>query len=67
MKRKLISFEAFKNLQENSLTRIEEELILAEDILGKTLGIDVELFSFTEKAVTYKTADDNFINAIYKL
>jgi len=67
MKRKLISFEAFKNLQENSLTRIEEELILAEDILGKTLGIDVELFSFTENAVTYKTADDNFINAIYKL
>ena len=67
MKRKLISFEAFKNLQENSLTRIEEELILAEEILGKTLGTEVELFSFNENSVTYKTADDNFINAIYKV
>ena len=40
MKRKLISFEAFKNLEENSLTRAENELVQAEDVLGKALGID---------------------------
>ena len=67
MKRKLISFEAFKNLQENSISRIEEELILAEDLLSKTLGVDVELHCFGENDATYKTADDNYIHAIYKL
>lgn len=67
MKRKLISFEAFKNLQENSISKIEEELILAEDLLGKTLGVDVELHCFGENDATYKTSDDNYIHAIYKL
>ena len=67
MKRKLISFEAFKNLEEGSLTRSEQELINAEDVLGKTLGVDVELHCYGESDVTYKTSDDTYIHAIYKL
>jgi len=67
MKRKLISFEAFRNLEENSLTRAENELVQAEDVLGKALGIDVELHCFNESEATYKTADDNYIHAIYKI
>jgi len=67
MKRKLISFEAFKILQESSLSRVEEELILAEDLLSKTLGIDVELHCFGESDATYKTNDDNYIHAVYKI
>lgn len=67
MKRKLISFEAFRKLEENSLTRAEKELIQAEDVLGKALGIEVELHCFNESEATYKTADDNFIHAIYKI
>ena len=55
MKRKLISFEAFKNLEEGSLTRSEQELINAEDVLGKTLGVDVELHCYGESDVTYKS------------
>jgi len=67
MKRKLISFEAFGKLQEGSLSRAEEELIAAEDVLGKTLGVDVELFCYGENDVTYKTPDGTFIHAVYKL
>jgi len=67
MKRKLISFEAFGKLQEGSLSRAEEELMAAEDVLGKTLGVDVELFCYSENDVTYKTQDGTFIHAIYKV
>lgn len=67
MKRKLISFEAFGKLQEGSLSKAEEELMAAEDILGKTLGVDVELFCYGESDVTYQTADGTFIHAVYKI
>ena len=67
MKRKLISFEAFGKLQEGSLSKAEEELIAAEDVLSKTLGVDVELFCFSENDVTYQTPDGTFIHAVYKL
>ena len=67
MKKKLISYEAFKNLVEGSLSHIENELVLAEEILSKTLGTDLELHCFGESDVTYKTADDNFIHAVYKV
>lgn len=67
MKKKLISYEAFKNLVEGSLSHIENELVLAEEILGKTLGKELELHCFGESDVTYKTADDNFIHAVYKV
>lgn len=67
MKKKLISYEAFKNLVEGSLSHIENELVLAEEVLGKTLGTDLELHCFGESDVTYKTADDNFIHAVYKV
>ena len=66
MKRKLISYDAFKNLAESSLTHVEKELIEAEDVLATSLGLDeVELYTFSETDVTYKTSDDNFIHATY--
>lgn len=67
MKRKLISFEAFNQLQEGSLSRAETELMAAEDVLSKTLGVDVELFCYSENDVTYQTQDGTYIHAIYKL
>lgn len=67
MKRKLISFDAFSKLQESSLSNIEDELIHAEDLLGKTLGTDVELVCFGEDDATYKTSDGTFIHAVYKM
>lgn len=68
MKRKLISFDAFKKIEEASLTNAQEELIGAEEVLAKTLGIDgLELFTFGESDVTYQAADGSFIHANYSL
>lgn len=68
MKRKLISFDAFKQIQEASLINAQEELIGAEEVLSRTLGVDdLELFTFGESDVTYEAPDGCFIHATYKL
>ena len=40
MKRKLISFDAFRKIEESSFTNAENELIQAEEVLAKTLGVE---------------------------
>ena len=66
MKRKLISYDLFNTLQERSLSTVEQELIEAEDVLAAALDVDgLELLTFSESDVTYKTPDDNFIHATY--
>lgn len=68
MKRKLISFDVFKKIEEQSLSTAQEELIGAEDVLAKTLDVDdLKLFCFGESDVTYQTVDGTFIHANYKL
>ena len=68
MKRKLISFDAFKKIEEQSFTRTESELIQAEDVLAKTLGVsELKLHSFGESDVTYQTDDGNFVHAVYNI
>jgi hypothetical protein len=68
MKRKLISFDAFKKIEEASLTNAQEELIGAEEVLAKTLGIDdLKLFTFGESDVTYQATDGSYVHASYKL
>ena len=68
MKRKLISFDAFKQIQEASLINAQEELIGAEEVLSRTLGVeDLELYTFGESDVTYEAPDGCFIHATYKL
>lgn len=68
MKRKLISFDAFKKIEENSLTNTQQELTKAEEVLARTLGIDeLKLYSFGESDVTYQSADGNFIHAVYTI
>jgi len=68
MKRKLISFDAFKKIEESSLTKTQQELIKAEEVLARTLGVDeLKLFSFGESDVTYQTTDGNFIHAVYTI
>jgi hypothetical protein len=68
MKRKLVSYDVFKELEARSLTQIQKELTEAEDVLAATLGVDgLELFTFSESDVTYKTADGNFIHATYSV
>lgn len=68
MKRKLISFDAFKSLEEQSLTNAQAELIGAEDVLAKALGVDdLKLFTFGEDDVTYQATDGTFVHATYKI
>lgn len=68
MKRKLISFDAFKKIEEASLTRAQAELIGAEEVLSKTLGVDdLKLFSFGESDATYQAPDGSFVHANYKI
>ena len=68
MKRRLISFDTFKKIEETSLTKAQNELIEAETVLAKTLGLDgLQLHTFGENDVTYKTNDGDFVHATYKL
>jgi len=68
MKRKLISFDVFKKIEEASLTNAQEELIGAEEVLAKTLGVDdLKLFTFGESDVTYEAPDGSFVHASYTL
>ena len=68
MKRKLISFDAFKKIEEASLTNAQEELIGAEEVLAKTLGVDnLKLFTFGESDVTYQAPDGSFVHATYEI
>jgi len=68
MKRSLVSFEAFKKLEEHSATTAEFELIEAEDLLAKALGVDgLELHCFGEADATYKTINGTFVHASYTL
>lgn len=68
MKRKLISFDAFKSIEEHSLTNAQAELIGVEDVLAKALGVDdLKLFTFGEEDVTYQAPDGTFIHATYKV
>jgi hypothetical protein len=68
MKRKLISFDAFKKIEESSLTNAQNELVGAEEVLAKTLNVgDLKLFTFGESDVTYQAQDGNFVHASYKL
>lgn len=68
MKRKLISFDAFKKIEETSLTNAQQELIGAEEVLARTLGVDdLKLFTFGESDVTYEAPDGSFVHASYKV
>ena len=68
MKRKLISFDAFKQIEEQSLTNAQAELIGVEDVLARAVGVDdLKLFTFGENDVTYQAPDGTFIHATYKV
>ena len=68
MKRKLISFDVFKNLEEQSLTNAQRELVEAQDVLAEALGVEsIKLFTFGESEVTYEVQDGTYIHATYTI
>jgi hypothetical protein len=68
MKRKLIDFEVFKKIKDESLSAAEAELTEAEDVLAKALNVDkISLHCFGESDVTYETPNHSFIHATYRI
>jgi hypothetical protein len=68
MRRKLVNYEVFQKINENSITKSEKELVLAEEVLAKALGeIQLNLHCFDESSVTYETLDKSYIHAGYRL
>lgn len=68
MKRKLINYDVFQKISNESLTKSEKELIEAEDVLAKALGEDeLYLHCFDESSVTYETLDKSYVHASYHL
>ncbi len=68
MKRKLINYEVFQKINEESLSKSEKELIEAAEVLAKALGEEeLSLHCFDESSVTYETLDKSYIHASYRL
>lgn len=68
MKRKLINYEAFECIQNESLSAAERELEGSKDILATALGVDgLELDCFGESSVVYETLDGTYVRADFSV
>jgi hypothetical protein len=68
MKRKLISYDALKKMEEASISKIQEQLVNAEEVLANVLEAEqLELVFFNESEAVYKTLDQDYVRASYKL
>jgi hypothetical protein len=68
MKRKLISYDALKKMEEASISKIQEQLVNAEEILANVLEAEqLELVFFNESEAVYKTLDQNYVRTQYRL
>lgn len=68
MRRKLINHDVFQQINESSLTKTEEELKKAEDVLSAALGTrGLKLHCFNDSAVAFETVDRSYIHAGYRV
>jgi hypothetical protein len=68
MKRKLISYDVFESIQNNSLSSLEFELIDAENVLARALGTqELTLVSFGPETALYETADGALVHTGHKI
>jgi hypothetical protein len=68
MKRTLIKYDAFQKIEKDSLSAAERELVEAQDVLARALGVDdLHLHCFGESDVTYSTLDGTYVHANYKM
>lgn len=66
MKRKLVPYEVFAQMRENSTTNVVKELIEAEDHLARALDVEsLKLSSFNDSQVFYEQADGTYLQANY--
>jgi len=58
MKKKLINFDVFKQIENNSITMAEKELTEATEMLAKVLGKErLDLHCINENSVTFTNQD----------
>jgi hypothetical protein len=68
MKRKLISYDVFESIQNDSLSAAEKELVEAAPILSKALELEgLELLSFGQENALYESLDGTYIHGQYKI
>ncbi len=68
MKRKLIKFDAFRRIENDSLSSAEIELAEAQEVLSTALGVEgLNLHCFGESDVTYETTEGDYVHANYGL
>jgi hypothetical protein len=68
MKRKLIKFDAFRRIENDSLSSAEVELAEAAEVLATALGVEsLDLHCFGESDVTYATPEGDYVHANYTL
>ena len=67
MKKKLVQYNEFKEMESNSLTSAQRELVAAEDVLSNVLETSVSLYCFSESDVIYETIDGDYIRAQYEI
>ena len=68
MKRKLINYDEFKKMESQSVSKVEKELIEAEELLATIIESEkLELMFFNESEAVYKTINEDLIHANYKL
>lgn len=66
MKRKLINYEIFERIQNDSLSTAASELHAVAPVLAKTLGVsELKLANFGADDVMYETADGTFVHASF--
>jgi hypothetical protein len=68
MQRKLINYEVFEKLQENSLAAAQYELVEAEDVLAHIINSGpLNFHNFTESHVLYETDNHTYVRANYQI
>lgn len=68
MKRKLIQFNEFEELKNNSLSATIQELVEAEEIIAQKLGEEsVTLFSFGDGVCVFEVADGSFLRSGFSM
>ena len=68
MKKKLINFDAFKQLEKTSITNSERELLESTDILANVLKAEwLDVFCVNESNVTFIDQNGEFVYANYEL
>ena len=68
MKRKLIEFDAFQRIREESLTNTQTELNAAAELLAEALGVEsLSLESYGNEEALFESEDGGFVRASYSI